>query len=120
MKTLTDAEVDELVYMEIVNLGGSFEAARGENLESNVTNAVMGSTPKLTLLQKKELKQRRKEGGITQLPKISNRRRYQAICRLVQAGRVVRVNDIETEELYGSLPNPTRVPVAVAKFKVAS
>ena len=120
METLMDTDIDDFVYQRVVDMGGSFIAKRGENFENNVARAVVESRPKLTLLEKKQRQQQRRQGGAPQLRKFSNRQIYQSVCRLVQEGRLVRENTVDVDGQYGSASSPKLIEYDAAKFSVVS
>jgi hypothetical protein len=111
-----DVSINQFVYAQIKAKGGSITAARGENLPSNVAKAVLGPRPKLTRLQKRELRQKRKLGLVPPPIKISHKQVYESVCWMVQNGCLARKNTVEVEEQYGSLPSPTPIEYDAATF----
>ncbi|MFZ1302110.1 MAG: hypothetical protein WAQ27_06085 [Candidatus Microsaccharimonas sp.] len=96
MSTTTSVSLDDLVYDKVVDMGGSFTAARGENFANNVGRAI--SMPHRT----------------------SFRDVYHAVCRLVQQGRLVRNNTESYTLRFGSLARPSRVAYPVAEYSIVS
>ena len=96
MATKTDTSIDDLVYNRIVEKGGSFRANHGENFIGNVGSAL------------------RLAGNI------NNARIYEAVCRLVQSGRLIKTETSDTVMAYGTHSDPKEVgSYPVAEYRVA-
>ena len=85
MDTQTDVNLDTLVYNKIVKDGGYFWVARGSNLARDVPIAI----------------------GMPR--QFRHNQVYDAVCRLVRDGKLVRKNTTRDKLQYGSLPEPQKV-----------